>query len=119
MPFVHVNNDNPYNNGGIVDSLPSNIEEGSEFLDTVSGDTYVFLQGSWSKIVSNIQNSIAQAVQVLENNLFKEKLGELALFDIVSKNRYFQIKNLYKSDDVNNRILASKIVLGLHKEMTG
>ena len=101
-----------------------NVSENDEYYNRVNGDVMVFTNGSWKKIVSAIGDTMSgkpsseqMGIQVLESSIFREKLAELALFQSITKQRYFQIKHLYKSEDVNNRVMAGNIVLELHKEM--
>ena len=93
--------------------------EGDCYMDQDNGDVIVRGIGGWHSVVSSGgQPSSAQmGLQVLESSIFREKLAELALFQSITKQRYFQIKHLYKSEDVNNRVMAGNIVLELHKEM--
>jgi hypothetical protein len=48
---------------------------------------------------------------------FTTKMNELATFGAISKKRYFEIKKLYESKDVESANMASKILDGLHEKM--
>jgi hypothetical protein len=48
---------------------------------------------------------------------FTTKMNELATFGTISKKRYFEIKKLYYSKDVESANMASKILDGLHEKM--
>jgi hypothetical protein len=48
---------------------------------------------------------------------FTTKMNELATFGTISKKRYFEIKKLYESKDVESANMASKILDGLHEKM--
>ena len=48
---------------------------------------------------------------------FTTKMNELATFGTISKKRYFEIKKLYSSKDVESANMASRILTGLHDKM--
>lgn len=48
---------------------------------------------------------------------FTTKMNELATFGTISKKRYFEIKKLYSSKDVESANMASRILTGLHEKM--
>ena len=51
------------------------------------------------------------------NDTFMGMLKELAIFDIIAKDRYFQLKKLYESHGNENRKLALNVVNTLHEDM--
>ena len=48
---------------------------------------------------------------------FSEKLQELACYGDLPKDRYFILKKLYASNDVESANMGCKIVSGLHEKM--
>lgn len=110
MAYTSISNF-PKNNGMVYQRLSDipNPIDGDQYIDTATGDIVVRnnLLDSWDALKST---TFSQPVK----ETFKEKLSELFMFDVIKRERYFQLKRLYSSTVASNRKMALKVVNELH-----
>ena len=126
----------PKHNGAIFNKLSDipSPDESDVYLNTDDGGMVIRDLGGWKSLNSAISSvggigthgfsgrpgrmgvDGVQA-QVLIKSKFIEYCTELVLFNRIAEKRYFQLKKLYGSESVENRITASNIVLELHKKL--
>jgi len=110
-----------------------NLSEGDQYMETDTGDVMVYHKGKLQKMASSFgarsisdflnmvpstgDGTSSSVPQVLEKTKFVEMTVELAMFKAITQERYYQLKKLYASKDVDNRLMASNVVVELYREM--
>ena len=67
--------------------------------------------------ITGLQGTSGVGPQVMEYMTFHEKIKELAIFRKINQKRYFKLKSMYDSTDIENRAVASAIVKELLNQM--
>ena len=67
--------------------------------------------------ITGLQGTSGVGPQVMEYMTFHEKIKELAIFRKINQKRYFKLKSMYGSTDIENRAVASAIVRELLNQM--
>jgi hypothetical protein len=143
MAYTSVANP-PLHNGDHFEGLsyiPSPDQQ-DQYMDTDTGDILVYMGSGFQKMASSFGSRstrdflgmVAPSGQnggrgvegvnetpalpwVMDHMIFHENIKELAIFQKINQERYFKLKNMYASTDIENRGIASAIVKELVHQM--